>query len=35
MEMERRAEQSISWSKSRIAEMTTSAVINRVKGGQI
>ena len=31
MEMERRGEQSISLSMSRIAEMTTSAVINRVK----
>ena len=29
--MERRGEQSISLSMSRIAEMTTSAVINRVK----
>ena len=35
MEMERRGEQSISLSMSRIAEMTTSAVTNRVKGGQI
>ena len=35
MEMERRAEQSISLSISRIAEMATSAVTNRVKGGQI
>ena len=35
MEMERRCEQSISLSMSRIAEMTTSAVINREKGGQI
>ena len=33
MGMERRAEQSISWSKSRIAEMTTSA--EWVKDGQI
>ena len=33
--MERRGEQSISLSMSRIAEMTTSAVTNRVKGGQI
>ena len=35
MEMEQRGEQSISLSRSRIAEMTTSAVTNRVKGGQI
>ena len=35
MEMERRGEQSISLSISRIAEMATSAVTNRVKGGQI
>ena len=35
MEMERRAEQSISLCISRIAEMATSAVTNRVKGGQI
>ena len=35
MEMEQRGEQSISLSMSRIAEMTTSAVSNRVKGGQI
>ena len=35
MEMEQRGEQSISLSMSRIAEMTTSAVTNRVKGGQI
>ena len=35
MEMERRGEQSISLSMSRVAEMTTSAVINREKGGQI
>ena len=35
MGMERRGEQSISLSMSRIAEMTTSAVTNRVKGGQI
>ena len=35
MEMERRGEQSISLSMSRIAEMATSAVTNRVKGGQI
>ena len=34
-EMERRGEQSISLSMSRIAEMTTSAVTNRVKDGQI
>ncbi len=34
MEMERRGEQSISFSMSRIAEETTSAVANRVKGGQ-
>ena len=34
MGMERRGEQSISLSMSRIAEMTTSAVTNRVKGGQ-
>ena len=32
MEMERRGEQSISLSMSCIAEKTTSAVINRVKG---
>ena len=35
MEMEQRGEQSISLSMSRIAEMTTSAVTNRVKDGQI
>ena len=35
MGMERRGEQLISLSMSRIAEMTTSAVINRGKGGQI
>ena len=35
MEMERRGEQSISLSRSRIAEMITSAVTNRDKGGQI
>ncbi len=35
MEMERRGEQSISLSMSQIAEMATSAVINRVKDGQI
>ena len=35
MEMEQRGEQSISLSISRIAEMTTSAVTNRGKGGQI
>ncbi|MCI6675503.1 MAG: hypothetical protein MSG78_01085 [Clostridiales bacterium] len=35
MEMEQRGEQSISLSMSRVAEMITSAVINRVKGGQI
>ena len=35
MEMEQRGEQSISLSRSRVAEMTTSAVINRDKGGQI
>ena len=35
MEMERRGEQSISLSMSRIAEMATSAVTNRVKDGQI
>ena len=33
--MERRGEQSISLSMSRIAEMTTSAVTNQEKGGQI
>ena len=33
--MEQRGEQSISLSMSRIAEMTTSAVINRGKDGQI
>ena len=35
MEMEQRGEQLINWSMSRIAEMTTSAVTKRVKGGQI
>ena len=35
MEIEQRGEQSISLSISRIAEMATSAVTNRVKGGQI
>ena len=35
MEMEQRGEQSISLSMSRIAEMATSAVTNRVKDGQI
>ena len=35
MEMEQRGEQSISLSMSRIAEMETSAVTNRAKGGQI
>ena len=35
MEMEQRGEQSISFSMSRVAEMATSAVTNRVKGGQI
>ena len=35
MEMEQRGEQSISLSMSRIAELTTSAVTNREKGGQI
>ncbi len=35
MEMERRGEQSISLSMSRIAEMTTSGVSNWDKGGQI
>ena len=35
MEMEQRGEQSISFSMSRIAEKTTSAVTKRVKGGQI
>lgn len=34
MEMERRGEQSISFSRVSIAEKTTSAVTNRVKGGQ-
>ncbi len=33
MEMERRGEQSISFSMVSIAEKTTSAVTNRVKGG--
>lgn len=35
MGMEQRGEQSISLSMSRIAEMTTFAVTNRVKNGQI
>lgn len=35
MEMEQRGEQSISSSRSRIAEMTTSAVTNRGKDGRI
>ena len=35
MEVEQRGEQSISLSMSRIAEMATSAVTNREKGGQI
>jgi len=35
MEMEQRGEQSTIWSMSRIAEMATSAVTNRVKDGQI
>ena len=35
MEMERRGEQSISLSMSRVAEMATPAVTNRDKGGQI
>ena len=35
MEMEQRGEQSISLSMSRVAKMTTSAVTNRVKDGQI
>jgi hypothetical protein len=35
MEVEQRGEQSISFSMARIAEMTTSAVTNREKGGQI
>ena len=35
MEMERRGEQSISLSMSRVAEMTTSAVTNRGKDGRI
>ena len=35
MEMEQRGEQSISLSMSRVAEMTTSAVANRGKDGQI
>ena len=34
MEMERRGEQSISFSRVSIAEKTTSAVTNRVKGGR-
>jgi hypothetical protein len=33
--MEQRGKQSISLSMSRIADKTTSAVSNRVKGGQI
>ena len=35
MEMEQRGEQSISFSRSRVAEKTTSAVTNRGKGGRI
>ena len=35
MEMEQRGEQSIRLSMSRVVEMATSAVTNRVKGGQI
>lgn len=35
MEMEQRGEQSISLSMSHTAEMATSAVTNREKGGQI
>jgi hypothetical protein len=35
MEVELRDEQSISFSMSRIAEMTTSTVTNREKGGHI
>ena len=35
MEMEQRGEQSISLSMSRVVEKATSAVTNRVKGGQI
>jgi hypothetical protein len=35
MEVEQRGEQSISFSMSRIAEKTTSAVTNREKDGQI
>ena len=35
MEIERRGEQSTSLSMSRVAEMTTSAVTNREKDGQI
>ena len=35
MEMERRGEQSISFSMSRVAEETTSAVISRGKGGRV
>ena len=35
MEMEQRGEQSISFSRVSIAEKTTSAVINRRKGGRI
>ena len=35
MEMEQMGEQSTSLSISHIAEMATSAVTNRVKGGQI
>lgn len=34
MEMERRGEQSISFSRVSIAEKATSAVTKRVKGGQ-
>ena len=35
MEMEQRGEQSISLSMARTAELATSAVTNREKGGQI
>ena len=35
METERRGEQLISFSRSRVAEMATSAVTNRGKDGQI
>ena len=35
MEIEQRGEQPISLSMSRIAEMATSTVTNREKGGQI